>query len=381
MISLNWLDLLILPGVAHGSFLAYTLMRIKRANREANYVMALLLIIAVFMLVGRIIWLRYPASWPIQISLIGDTPIFLFGPLCWWYTRRLLFSNQQLPVRIMLIHLAPAIIHLVKSLVYLLMGQEHFMRLYQSQFIAWDYLLTEGLAILLNVGYLGYTIKAIRKYARIKNEHLAFEQTPLQFLWVFIGAISLCIAGWIVGFLSQYLLGKSLFLANYNSVWIAISITIYLIGYYGFKQPDLFRLNYEALPKSKLARLNAQEVKMLNHQLEQLMVGQKVFLQSDLTLGKLSELLNTSANNLSWLLNETHQKSFYDYINGHRVYEFLRLVESGEHTHKTILALALEVGFNTKSTFNKSFKTTTGYTPSQFISSHGLDNQIQTSTL
>jgi|GEM_PF-4531992 len=199
MISLNWLDLLILPGVAHGSFLAYTLMRIKRANREANQVMALLLVIAVFMLIGRIIWLRYPASWPIQISLIGDTPIFLFGPLCWWYTRRLLFSNHQLPTSTLLIHFIPATVHLVKSIVYLFMGQESFMRLYQSQFIAWDYLLTEGLAILLNVGYLWFTIKAIRKYSSIKNEHLAFEQTPLQFLWVFIGAIGLCLLGWMLG--------------------------------------------------------------------------------------------------------------------------------------------------------------------------------------
>ena len=70
------------------------------------------------------------------------------------------------------------------------------------------------------------------------------------------------------------------------------------------------------------------------------------------------------------MLNNTYQTTFYDFINGYRVMEFVKKVVNEEHIQHTILALSMDVGFNSKSTFNKAFKSKMNETPSNFIKKH-----------
>jgi len=77
--------------------------------------------------------------------------------------------------------------------------------------------------------------------------------------------------------------------------------------------------------------------------------------------------LGTSTNDLSWLLNNVYQSNFYDYINQHRIAAFLEKIKEKEHKRHTLLFLSMEVGFNSKSTFNKAFKTILQDTPSNYI--------------
>lgn len=100
------------------------------------------------------------------------------------------------------------------------------------------------------------------------------------------------------------------------------------------------------------------------------MTNEKIFLQSDLTLADVAEMLQTSTNNVSWLLNQVYKTTFYDFINQYRVKEFVKKVENQEHLKHTILALSMDVGFNSKSTFNKAFKDTMQDTPSNYIKKH-----------
>ena len=81
-------------------------------------------------------------------------------------------------------------------------------------------------------------------------------------------------------------------------------------------------------------------------------------------------MLQTSTNNVSWLLNNVYETTFYDFVNRYRVEEFVQKVENNEHLRHTILALSLDVGFNSKSTFNKAFKLHKQDTPSNFIKKH-----------
>ena len=73
-----------------------------------------------------------------------------------------------------------------------------------------------------------------------------------------------------------------------------------------------------------------------------------------------------SSNQLSQLINEGFQKSFYDLINEMRVSEVQAKMEDPDYAHLSLLGIGLESGFNSKSSFNLLFKKFTGQTPSQY---------------
>ena len=95
------------------------------------------------------------------------------------------------------------------------------------------------------------------------------------------------------------------------------------------------------------------------------MLEQKVYLNPKLTLAELANTLNTSANNLSQVINQYEKVNFFDFVNTFRIEEFKQ--QAKKNPHFSILALALEAGFNSKSSFNSLFKKHTGQTPSQFL--------------
>src|SRR6056297_14796 len=95
----------------------------------------------------------------------------------------------------------------------------------------------------------------------------------------------------------------------------------------------------------------------------------QIFLDSDLSLRKLADVLDTSSNKLSWLINEEKAVNFNDYINGYRLEYFKKLALKPSNQNLTLLGLALESGFNSKSTFNDYFKKKTGQTPRSWVKS------------
>lgn len=99
------------------------------------------------------------------------------------------------------------------------------------------------------------------------------------------------------------------------------------------------------------------------------MAEDKVFKDPELTLKELSEKTNIPSHQLSQAINTLLGKSFYHYINHLRLKEFLKIAQKPESQNYTYLSLAFDAGFNSKTTFNKYFKLTTGQTPSQYFAS------------
>ncbi len=83
------------------------------------------------------------------------------------------------------------------------------------------------------------------------------------------------------------------------------------------------------------------------------------------SLNSLAEQLGIPSRQLSQLINEKLDKSFYDLINFYRIEEAKRQL-SDESGDKSILEIIYDIGFNTKSSFNRAFKKETGMTPSEF---------------
>ena len=118
--------------------------------------------------------------------------------------------------------------------------------------------------------------------------------------------------------------------------------------------------------KYKKALFTENQLKQYQYQLKQLMAEKKPYLDPNLTLRDLAQLLEIPSNHLSQLLNEGFDKNFAEYVNSYRVESFKSKVADPTQQHLTILALAYDSGFNSKTVFNTFFKKMTGKTPKTY---------------
>jgi AraC-like DNA-binding protein len=147
---------------------------------------------------------------------------------------------------------------------------------------------------------------------------------------------------------------------------------VVFVGYSGIRQQDLFSNTI----KNELELVNTEseykksglktELAVEKHkELLHLMEFEKPYLNPKLTLNELSQQLDMSSNNMSQLINQYEQVNFYDFINKYRVEEFIKRAHS--NTNFSLLAHALDSGFNSKSSFNIVFKKLKSGTPSQYL--------------
>ena len=165
---------------------------------------------------------------------------------------------------------------------------------------------------------------------------------------------------------------------------LAIALLVYAIGYRGLRQPEVFRhetsefripeppaialLPDDATEDNRYERsgLNAEEASALEFVLRDVMDRAQPWKDSDLTLPDLAARLDTTPHKLSEVLNARMGLTFYDFVNGYRVRDVQRRIEAGDAKSLKILALAMDAGFASKSTFNHAFKKHTSQTPSGF---------------
>lgn len=151
----------------------------------------------------------------------------------------------------------------------------------------------------------------------------------------------------------------------------------FAIAFTAMLQPEIFnrvRLMENTLPPDEAApgpryekfRLPAPEEENLVGKLRAHMAEQKPYLREELTLQDLADELSLSAQQISMLLNIHFKQNFYNFINSYRIEEVKRQLARPDHKTRTLLAIAYEAGFNSKSTFNTMFKKFTGKTPKEY---------------
>lgn len=136
-----------------------------------------------------------------------------------------------------------------------------------------------------------------------------------------------------------------------------------------FRKSDFKESLPPVLKKYEKSGLKEEEAKRLLKNLKEHMTNEMPYLENNLSLSMLAEQLNISANQLSQLLNEYLNKNFYDFINTYRLKEFKEGVKDPKNCHFTLLSIAYQCGFNSKTTFNTFFKKATGKTPSEYYKS------------
>lgn len=175
----------------------------------------------------------------------------------------------------------------------------------------------------------------------------------------------------------------------FDSVIIFSGVVIFVlfIGFFGINQLNIF--NTGLGPDSESAKdgkkeeskelsistskryaksgLSEEKGAQLYSDLNQLMNEKSLYKENDLTLTELAKRLGVHPNHLSQVINEKEKKNFYHYINSLRIDEFIRLAALPNSKQYTLLGIAYDCGFNSKSSFNKQFKEHTGKTPSEFL--------------
>ncbi|MBD3903326.1 helix-turn-helix domain-containing protein [Chryseobacterium sp. Ch-15] len=230
-------------------------------------------------------------------------------------------------------------------------------------------LLTIPMAV-IPVIYIAFCFRALKKHKEMLPDfYSTLERINLNWLkYILLSLIVLFII--IVGTLSLST-RWNYFPLNSTSKIIGSIQGFYLlcIVFFSLRQSIIYNQNTGI----KDSRKKKDEVipvdersKILSERLLDYMRIEKPYLDEELSLIKLSSLLNVSTNQLSQVINQNLNTTFYKFINSYRVEEVKQKLKNIEFDHYSILGIAFESGFNSKSTFNKIFKEETGMTPSQF---------------
>ena len=118
--------------------------------------------------------------------------------------------------------------------------------------------------------------------------------------------------------------------------------------------------------KYSKSSLTSEMCEKYSQKLANIIAEEKPFLDSEITLPKLAKKLSISTHHLSQILNQQFNQSFFDFINSHRINEAKILLKKQENKNIKIIEIGFMVGYNSVSSFNKSFKKNTAITPSQY---------------
>ncbi|MBT8387146.1 MAG: helix-turn-helix transcriptional regulator [Ignavibacteria bacterium] len=156
---------------------------------------------------------------------------------------------------------------------------------------------------------------------------------------------------------------------NYYFFWVGVSISIYWLGYFGIYKYGIL------VDRKKIRRHSFKTLEIASSvhdknkhvaALENLLLKEKKYLDPQLSLETVAENLNLSKSHLSRIISSELDTSFTDYINSFRIAEAKNYLINPEFSNYTIVAIGLEAGFNSKSSFFEVFKKATGMTPSVF---------------
>lgn len=380
-----------LLGAIHGGILALVLAQ-KGENKLPNKILALMMVafsidlgMAALQLFGLLEQYTF---------LIGiDYPVtLLYGPLLYLYVKTMRDGRSILdqydylhfiPFCLLVLYMLPFYMEPGLTKINFLANAENIDSPYNLDIINHFKIVH----VLLYIGGVIYMINSYRK--KIKNSFSNIEKIKLNWLQYFIcGAIFVAGIGAIINFLptsSPNILigmGEGIY---HNITLLSTTLFVYGIGYMGLYQPEVFTRQMEKDTSGKIqsnpntpvkvdeqreqyqkSGLDKRGAQRYAEKLYKIMEEKKMYRDSDLKLPDLAEELDISSHNLTEVINSYIGKNFYDFVNSYRIEEVKRNITDRSSKDLTLLAVGLNAGFNSKSTFNAVFKKQTGMTPSQF---------------
>lgn len=369
-----------------GSIVSISLTIILGMLFKKRYANRILLALAVLISHSLLLNLLYISGYIEQIpQLIGSDNAnpFLIPPLIYFYVKSLVKPKFKIGGKA-LVHFTPFAIYLVYlSLFFLLEDSDyklHFLEQLQKVGMPPNLLVASFAKILQGGAYFYFTFALLRFHRQnIKDIFSTTEKIDLQWLVVLTICFSFIYGIRLVG------ISLPLLISGLNLGFIEASMELLNVGFLlfflvkGIQQPQVFNskvLNLKEVetPTGKKAKysdspLNTAESQRINNMLLKLMEEEKPYLNYTLTIGDLAQQLEVHTKSLSQVINEQHGLNFFNFVNTYRVEAVKQKLRAKEYGHYSIIAIAFECGFNSKSTFNSMFKRFTGTTPSNYRSS------------
>jgi AraC-like DNA-binding protein len=361
----NWLDLggakqpsyLIFYFFAcafHGVALCLLIWRIRKADREKrsaflviNGVLTGLLLLLVLYELADPVWKNYLA-FAFQVSL------FCWAPLVWFFVSRI--SGVPLNLRAPLYWTPPAIAVLfVIARLFNAHALDFFARMPMTPF-SWITVMLLGGGLAFNIFLY---MKMERRFPFLKLRTLVQDPKCGVVYYFFWGsAIALLLIPVHVAFIVAGF--RTDFVEDFYAVAVMLSSLIFVETYFLWRYPEILR-------EEKNQPAPVENLSGWIERLDKFMQQTKPYKKTDLSVSELAEMLGTKPHVLSKVINDTYNRNFRDFVNAYRIDEFIALANTREFRHYTFLALAQEVGFNSKSTFNLAFKKFTGKSPSEYF--------------
>lgn len=323
------------------------------------------------------------------IMLINDTLIelypikilpYTYGPLLLLYAKWMTTEKPSFDPRY-LWHFVPFIIFLIASLIYIdepvMHGTDGF--LVVDRFVSFR--IVYGITFFISItAYSVATFLVIHRHQKKLKELISFSSEKITLSWL-LGLSITFYTGYVIVFIFggiDILVGFMPF-DPYELSFISLTLLTFLFGVFGFHQPSIFdevvsyRIKVKQLElepdtkKYQRSGLKKKDATDLVNKIRKYMVIEKPYLDRELNIYDLSNQLKISRHTLSEVINEHMGMNFYNLVNEYRVNEVKERLKNEEFRQLTILAIAYDSGFNSKSSFNTIFKEKTGKTPSEYM--------------
>ena len=362
--SLNPVIILCLLGVGQALLLALVLLTVRRGNLTANRLLAALVVTISVLVSATILFsTRYFLIYP-HLTRLNHPFDFLGGPLLFLYVRALI-TNAKIN-RKDLLHFLPAVLVTIFLIPYYLQTREY--KILNLSATDW-YKARLPIAITQFLIYLVLIVMMlVRHSSNLKKQPGPYEKAVLiQIRFLVISFTAL----WVVAIL-RYVFDLQFPQYRQQTVLIlplGATVIVYVLAYLGLRNSELLTGRQEepaAVKKYEKSTLTPERAERYLQRLRHAMEADKLYTDGNLTLQKLATKLSIPAQHLSQVVNEHLQQNILEFINTHRVEEAKRRLLDPEKKHLSILAIAEEVGFNSKSSFNAVFKKHTRLTPSEF---------------
>lgn len=361
--NIGFLAVLNLLGAAQGVLLAVALLT-TRGNKTANRLLAALTLTISIVVSGAVLLTsNYVFAFP-HLSRLHQPFVFLAAPLLFLYLRELTAREQKFQ-RMDFLHFIPFVLCVIYLLPYFLQSSAAKIQILVSEYIQADfgqwYYVRSAVLITQVLVYLVLIVLSIVKYTRnVKQRKSARDKAVMFEVRFFVLATAVL---WCAVVL-RYAIPTTPNLL----VPLGASLLIYALGYLKMRRPELETGEKDESSSRKYERstLTAERSERYLDKLLNLMKQDKPFTDGDLTIQKLAEKLSIPAHHLSQTINERLGQTFSDFINSYRVEEAKKKLLDPGLKHLSVLGIAEEVGFNSKSSFNAVFKKHTNMTPSEF---------------
>jgi AraC-like DNA-binding protein len=387
-VTLSLVNIVMIVAAAQGFLLTVLLFKKHRALL-ANRLLGTMILCYSIMLVNLTVTDAGYAGVVPQLVILLTGLAFLVAPLQYLYAKHLIILSKRLSPRDWL-HALPflcAELCLFGAIAVLPWGEVSPYNAAPAN-VSSFYLLLNWAIVLIGFVYVVLTLLLINAYhRRIKSIFSDIERLRLDWLRRITFAL---MGAWIIFTTENALYTAGIDLSNFNLSSLAVGLCIYAVGYWGLMKSEVFgspdvtialeqaseAAAASATPKEEgpgngsakyeKSGLSPDDASRYSRQLLQLMEDERLYVDGSLTLGKLAGRLSISPHNLSEVINTQLGKNFYDFVNSFRVEQVKKDLIDAAKQHLSILSLAFDAGFNSKTAFNTIFKELTGYTPSRY---------------